>query len=513
MKNKKLVINIFACLISFVATLGINFFLTPYITNNVGIEAYGFVSLANNFVNYASIVTLALNSMASRFVSISVFKKDYENASKYFTSVLVANIFMIIFLMIPSILCVIYLDSIIAIPFNLVWSVKILFLLIFFNFFISLINSTYSISTYAADKIELFTLRNMETSIIKILLMFVLFYIFDANIIFVGIATVISTLYFLIFNVYYKKKFLPFIEVKKIYFDIKKVIEIIISGIWNTITKIGQILTDGLDLLISNLFVSATAMGQLSIVKTISSSISILTSSLVNIFQPSITKKYAKNDKKIVKEINFSMKIVALFSNILLVGILVFGKYFYQLWIPNEDANLLYLLTIISLVGNSINYAVNPLFSVFTVTNKLKVNSLVIVGLGFFNIGVVFLLLKFVPFINPLIIIAGVSAVTSTIKNLIFVPIYSAKCLEVDKKSFYPPIVKSVVSSLFMGAVFSIFTYTFDINSWLKLIIFAIICGALGFGISLLVLFDKEEVKKLISLIKNKIGKKELKSE
>ena len=33
----------------------INFLLTPYITDNIGIEAYGFVSLAKNFVNYAQI--------------------------------------------------------------------------------------------------------------------------------------------------------------------------------------------------------------------------------------------------------------------------------------------------------------------------------------------------------------------------------------------------------------------------------------------------------------------------
>lgn len=73
--NKRLAINIIANIIAFAVNFVISFFLTPYIVETVGKEAYGFVSLGNNFVNYASLITVALNSMASRFITIEIQKR------------------------------------------------------------------------------------------------------------------------------------------------------------------------------------------------------------------------------------------------------------------------------------------------------------------------------------------------------------------------------------------------------------------------------------------------------
>lgn len=46
--GKQKSINVIASLISFAVTTGINFFLTPYLTQKLGKEAYGFIGLANN---------------------------------------------------------------------------------------------------------------------------------------------------------------------------------------------------------------------------------------------------------------------------------------------------------------------------------------------------------------------------------------------------------------------------------------------------------------------------------
>lgn len=505
MKKKKLIINILACLVSFVTVLGINFFLTPYITENVGTDAYGFVSLANNFVNYASIITLAINSMASRFISVSIFQKKQEEASKYFTSVLFANIILILILFIPMAICIFYLDKMVTIPSNLIPSVKILFSLIFFNFFLSLINSTYSVSTYASDRMELYTLRNMESSILKVAVMCILFYVFDASIIVIGISTILATLYQLFFNIIYKRKFLSFLKIRKKYFDIKKIIEIFLSGIWNTIIKIGQVLSDGLDLFIANIFISPIAMGQLSIAKTISSSVNLLTMSLSSIFQPNMTKLYANDSDEFADNVKFSMKVVSFFSNILLIGIICFGIHFYKLWLPNEDYNLLNILTIITLLGCIVGTCVNPLFSIFTITNKLKVNSLVTFFTGFFTVLLVFIILKLNLISNPIFVVASVSVIIGIIKNLTFIPIYSAKCIGAKKTTFYEPIIKSLISSAMMAIVFFIFSKIFIIDSWLKLIIIASICGIIGGGISFIILFSKEEFKRLAEMLKKKI--------
>ena len=134
--KKQLTINIFANLISFCITFGISFFLSPYIIENVGKEAYGFVALSNDFVNYIALLTIALNSMASRFITIKIHQDNFDDAIKYFNSVLIGNIFICMVLIIPSVLCIGYLDRFLNIQPQIVDDVKVLFTLTFVTFFI-----------------------------------------------------------------------------------------------------------------------------------------------------------------------------------------------------------------------------------------------------------------------------------------------------------------------------------------------------------------------------------------
>ena len=68
-------INIIASLVAFFVQFGISFFLSPYIVSRLGEEAYGFINLSNNFVSYASLLAVAVNSMASPITSIDIIEE------------------------------------------------------------------------------------------------------------------------------------------------------------------------------------------------------------------------------------------------------------------------------------------------------------------------------------------------------------------------------------------------------------------------------------------------------
>ena len=98
MDNKKtLSINLVASFIVTGVNVCVNLFIMPYIVNNTGSEAYGFVSLANNIVNYATIITVALNSVSSRFIALAFHKGHQKEANEYFNSVLWSDIIICIF--------------------------------------------------------------------------------------------------------------------------------------------------------------------------------------------------------------------------------------------------------------------------------------------------------------------------------------------------------------------------------------------------------------------------------
>lgn len=153
MLNKQTAINLIAQMISSFVNLGIGFLLTPFIVNNIGVESYGFVGLANNFISYAQILTVALNSMAGRFITISLYQNNSEDTNKYFTSVFYANVVMSVGLTVPLVFILIFLDHFLDIPEMIVLDVTILFGIFFANFLINIISSVFGISTFAKNRL------------------------------------------------------------------------------------------------------------------------------------------------------------------------------------------------------------------------------------------------------------------------------------------------------------------------------------------------------------------------
>lgn len=504
MNNKRLIINMTANIISFVVTMGINFLLTPFIVNTVSKEAYGFVGLANNFVSYAQLITLALNSMAGRFITIKIHQQDNEGANKYFTSVIIANTFTAILMLIPSILIVVFLDKIINVPQGILVDVQLLWLFIFINFLFSIIVSTFNVATFVTNRLDLSSIRDIQSNILKVILLIIMFSFFSPAVWYIGLVTLICTVFIGCYNIYYKKTLLPQIKIKKKYFDLTIIKELLISGSWNVVTKLGQILSDGLDLLISNLFIDAASMGVLAIAKTVPNAISNLMITIGGVFSPQFTIYYAKGDiEKLIEEIKLSMKISGFFTNIPLGIMIVLGPAFYSLWVPGEDIELLQRLSILIGYGLIISGVINSLFGVFTITNKLKVNSLMILGTGALNAVIVFILLKTTNL--GILAIAGVSTTTAVIKNLTFTPMYSAKCLGASKKVFYPTLIRYIFSSIILIAIFIAIAGYINVDGWIGMFLFAVVLGVIGLIINYIILLNSSERKYINSMIINKI--------
>lgn len=503
-KSKALIINTIASFVTFAVGLGIAFFFTPYLTDTVGEEAYGFVSLGNNIINYITIVTIALNSVAGRFITIEYHKGNKKEASEYFTSVLVANLAIIPVILVITVPAILNVEKLLNVPVGLVESVKCLFFFILGNFIITLVSTVYNVATFITNRLYLSSIANIITSLLRVFLMCFLFGFLPPNVAYVGMSTCICTFVGLVLNMYFTKLLVPDIKLKRSYIHWAKVKELISAGAWNSVTKLSQVLSDGLDLLIANIWISAYLMGELSIAQQLPTYISTLISTLINLFNPNLTMYYAKNDKDaVVKELKLSMKFSSFFSNIIFCVLLVFGKYFVRLWVPNQDVDLIYSLLCVIMMSVVVSGVTTSLNNVFMVTNKLKVNSLFWLAVSFANVAIVFVLLNTTSL--GIYAVAGVSKVTGILGNLFFIPICACKCLGIKWNTFYPIILRYMGTTVVMMAVFfGIRTlYVLPIN-WLTFILVCGIAGVTGCVINFFVLLDKNERM----ILKNKIVSK-----
>ena len=168
--NKQTTINLITSLAAFVINAGISFVLTPYILEKLGNEAYGFIGLAYDFVNYAGILTLALNSMSCRFVSYEYHRGNKEKADIYVNSILGANLILAGAITLCAVFMVWKLEYILTIPKALMFDVKLTFAIVFINYIFGICFSVFNSGTFVKNRMDLYYLRNLFSYVLKLVL-------------------------------------------------------------------------------------------------------------------------------------------------------------------------------------------------------------------------------------------------------------------------------------------------------------------------------------------------------
>ena len=503
MDKKRLVINMTAQLVAFVVNLGVSFVLTPVIDAMLP-NTIGFVNMANQFVQWAQIVVSALNTLASRYITIHLHKGEAQETNEYFASVFYANILMAAVFLIPALFVIVFVGRLFQVPAASLTDVQILFGFIFLNFFISIITSVFSVSTYSTNRLELTSIVTIISELVRVSILYISYRFFTPYLFYVGIASVVSTVILAVANAGFTKKLLPGVKLSIKNFRWPKVIELISLGAWNSVTRLGQMLLDGLDTFLSNIFIDEAAMSLLVLAKTVPTTLSGLMGTLVGVFAPSITIAYAKGDKKELMDVlKSSNRIMIFMMSIPIAFVTAYGDKFFDLWLSYrlpEERRQIYYLAVLSMGVLFVSASIQVLYQVFIITKKIKLNSIVIVASGALSTAIVFVLLETTNL--GLYAIAGVSVVIGLIRNMVFTPIYAAKCLEVKWTTFYSDIFLGLASIGIITAVAMVSKLILPMDSWVGFFVSGIFMGCVALGLNFLIVLRKSERQMVLHKVK-----------
>lgn len=491
--NKLTLFNLITGLISVAVQFAVSFFLSPFIVKHLGAEANGFTQLASNFVSYASLFSIAFNSMAGRFISIQFHKNNIEKAEVYLSSVYVANILFLIVLLPIAILVVAFLPQFVIINTVNVLDVQILFACVFANFFLGLWLSLYRIAFYIKNAVYYCNILNMFQIIANACLLLFFFGVFPVRIFYVSFVAFLLT--FILLFVYRKfyYKLLPELSFSFKSFSLCATKEMFLSGIWNTVNQCGHIMMTGFDLLLANWFLTPALMGVVAISKTIPAAIMQLGTIVNSNFSPSVTISWAKGDKnEMLKDLRLSIKISTVLLSVPLVTFCFFGIQFYTLWMPSENAILLTTLSSLGVLSFVFFSGTQALYNVYTAANKLQVNSISFVSTGFLNAIIVFLYLKSGGKYGVYAIV-GVSSILSIIRNTFLLP-YISYLLQVKWYEFYKDILKTCLCVACNVIVCFVVSTFFSDTNWGTLFCMIVITASLTVCVDLLLLFNKKEL-------------------
>ena len=506
MDKKRLVINMTAQLTAFIVNLGISFVLTPIVDKMIP-NSYGFVNIANQFVQWAQVVVSALNTLASRYITIQLHKGEEQEASEYFSSVFFANMFMAAVFLVPAVFVIVFIDRMFQVPAGVLGDVQILWAFVFLNFFISIITSVFSTSTYSMNRLELSSIATIVTELARLGVLYIAYRFFSPYLFYIGVASVVSTSLMAFANAGFTKKLLPGIKITVKNFRLDKVKELVSLGAWNSVTRLGQMLLDGLDTIIANIFINPEAMTILSLAKVVPTTLSSLMGTMVGVFAPSITIAYAKGDKKeLMDTLKSSNRIMIFMMSIPIAFVTAYGDKFFRLWLSYKTAaevKEIYVLSVLSMGVLFVSASIQVLYQVFIITKKIKLNSIVIVASGVITTTIVFVLLNTTNL--GLYAIAGVSVVVGLIRNMVFTPIYAAKCLEVKWTTFYGDIFMGLASIGIITVVAMLSKLVLPMDNWITFFLCGGFMGCVALVLNFFIVLRKAERQMVLGKVMSKL--------
>ncbi|MBO4403628.1 MAG: MATE family efflux transporter [Bacteroidales bacterium] len=498
--NEQSALNIIGSIVVVAINVAINFLLSPFIVEHLGVEANGYITLANNFVSYIALVTMALNSMAGRFILIDYRKNNLQSVNEYYSSVLLGDWFLAAVFLVPMILFVIFIDRVINVPGNYLADTRILFAIVFVNYLVHLCLPIWGTSTYCTNNLYLRSLKNAVSSVVRAVAIYLLFLLFAPHSYYVAIAASLMSVVAILMDYAFYKRLMPELKWRVKDFRMKKVWELVSSGIWNTLSQCGNLLLEGLDILIANIFINPVMSGVLALSKVIPNMINQITGTVAATYGPRLTYLYADGKyKEMETEVKNDIMIVSFLANIPIGIFFVFGSDFFSLWVPSQNAHVLALLSSLTLVGMLFAGISQCFVNIFGIVNKLRLNSIVLIGTGLLNVLLVYLLLKNTDL--GVYAIAAVSSVITVLRLFLFTAPYAARCINASGWRFGSYLLRGAgyaVVPVVCGLLIKLIPIA---NTWFTLLLLMSVTAVMGLLINFCVFLNKHQRVAILKLV------------
>lgn len=464
----KFTINFSANLTAFLLSVFLSVWMTPFIVKTLGVEAFGFVNLTQNVINYFSIITVALSSVVVRFFSVAAHRGEQEKANAYISNYLAASVLISLLLLLPLVSAAFFIDRVMNVPQDLLADVRLSILIGSLLFLLTFLMAGFGAAPFYANRLYITSSIQAVQMLIRVLCVLALFACFTPKIWQIQLAALAGAVIASILSFCFFRKLIPWFSfrLKDLSFRVSK--ELFQAGTWNSVNQIGVLLFLQIDLLTANLVLGASEAGKYAAIIQFPLLLRSLAGTVASLFAPVITSYYSKGDMDgLVKYANQAVRLNGLLLALpaaLLGGL---AGPFLTIWLGPSFSSVAPLLYIHA--GYlAVSLAFMPLFYIWTAFNQQKTPALVTLLLGAVNVVLAVTLSG--PAHLGLYGITLAGAISLVLKNVIFTPLYVSRITGYKKHVFFTGMFGPVFAALFAWAVCEAIQLCITIESWTSLI-------------------------------------------
>ncbi len=477
--------------------VGLMAWYVPFLVSNLGLAAYGMLSLANSLVLYLAVVTDSLNSSVFRYLGIDLNQGDIGSANRTFNSALILSVLASCLLLVPIVATCYLLPLMFQVPPDLVAATRFVLAAVGVMALAALVGGVFGVSSLIRHR---FDLRNIVRSLVLLCRVGVVGLLFAAeppSLVHVGIGLILAAAIGLAGDVLLWRKLTPELSINPRLIESTRFRPLIGLGAWSAINVIGVLFIMQVDVIIVNQLLGPEATGRYASILLFPILIYTMGEAVLPVLSPAVMAHYATGSKQALQDLaKRSVRLLAIWLA-LPIGLLCgMGAPLLALWLGPAFADLQIVLLLL-VAPLTINLATRPLSYVLTAYNEVKAQGLVTLALGAANVALA------IAFVRAGLGLAGVPAAAAlvwTMRNVLFVSSRSAVLLGLRWYAFNGHLAIGLLGMAGVAALGRILCALWWPTGWLSLASFAAVI-TLAYGAFAYFVFMTKADRELVSSV------------
>lgn len=393
--NKRIAKNTFLLYFRMLFLMIVNLYTSRVVLNTLGVEDFGIYSVVGGVVAMFTLISGALSTAISRFITYELGRENQENLNKIFSSAVTTQLALaILIIIIAEVIGVWFLNMKMTIPSTRVNAANWVFQISLITFIIKLLSVPYNASIIAHEKMSAFAYIGILEAIGQLIVACLITYSPIDKLIFYSVLMCTLALIVRCTYAYYCKRHFTECTYRLIWN--KQLLKQMFSFAgWNFIGTASAVLRDQGGNILINLFNGPIVNAARGISIQVNTAIQAFISNFMLALNPQIIKSYAGNDHQYMLMLIFQGARLSYYMLLFLsLPILLNTQYILAFWLKNvpEHSVLFVRLILILAMSDSIS---NPLITTIQATGKIRNYQLLVGGLQLLNFPIsYFLLLK-----------------------------------------------------------------------------------------------------------------------
>jgi membrane protein EpsK len=490
--------NLAANLAQFFLSLVVGVFYTPFVISRMGVEVYGLIPLANSVTNYLGVLTTAISASVGRYVTMDYARGDIPAANRVF------NTFFFVGLVLTSLLAV---GGIVAIPYASGWfrlpagqreAFIRLLTVVLAALLIGMLSSCFDAAIWVRQRFDLRSVIDTVSLAVRTGLVVVLFMFAGARLDWVTLGIIAASLVMFAGNWLVWRRLTPDLRISPAAFDWQRLPEFAGTSRWLLLNQAGVLLAMHVDLVLVNKFVGPEAGGSYAAIQQWSNLLRAVCMQVAIVLAPSFAAQHATDNAGAM--VALSKRAVRLLGLVIAlpVGLLAgLGKPLLVTWL-GAQFGFLSLLAVCVILPVVIEGTHLPLSPVLLAINKVRLPSLVTIGIGLANLGLGIYLARNLGW--GMYGVAAATAISTVVRYGILFPVYTALVMGQAWYFYLLEMLRAVVAAVGLTAAGLAVSAWLPAPSWTWLGIAGMVL-ALAYGASVwLWALDRAERARLKTL-------------